>query len=119
MSLDLLHLDARTRQFMLAELEADRAARTLHYSSQLTEAGAQRYRALLQAALESGTEASFAETLAHHDAIRPPNRWQHAKDIGPAEALADATFRLAEREFHRFYIRGLCCRALAQGVEHW
>jgi hypothetical protein len=37
--------------------------------------------------------------------------------VGPAEALADVTFRLAEREFHRFYIRGLCCRALEQGID--
>jgi len=118
MSLDLPHLDARTRQFMLAELDADVAAGTLYYSPQLSESGAQRYRALLQAALESGTEDSFVGALTHHEAISPPNRWQHAKEVGPVEALADATFRLAEREFHRFYIRGLCCRALTQGVDH-
>ena len=49
--------------------------------------------------------------------MRPPSKWQHPKEVGPAEALADATFRLAEREFHHFYIRGLCCRALEQGID--
>ena len=31
-------------------------------------------------------------------------------------ALTATAALLAEREFHRFYIRGLCCRALDQGV---
>jgi hypothetical protein len=117
MSLDLPHLDARTRHFMLAELEADVADGSLYCSPQLSDTGVQDYLELLRAALASGTEDSFAEALAQHEAVRPPNRWQHAREVGPGEALADATFRLAEREFHRFYIRGLCCRALEQGID--
>jgi hypothetical protein len=117
MPLDLPHLDARTRMFMLAELEADIVADSLYHSPQLSEAGLDHYQRLLRVALLDGTEGSFAEALGTLGAVRPPSRWQHPKEVGPAEALADATFRLAEREFHRFYIRGLCCRAREQGID--
>ena len=117
MSLDLPHLDEHTRQFMLAELDADVAAGSLYLSPQLSDVGLSHYQRLLRAAIQSGTEASFAEALGALGAVTPPSRWQHPKEVGPAEAHADATFRLAEREFHRFYIRGLCCRALEQGID--
>jgi hypothetical protein len=117
MSLDLPHLDDRTRHHMLAELDADVASEGLYFSPQLSEAGLSHYQRLLRDAIRSGTEVSFAQALSARRAVRPPSRWQHPKDVGPAGALADATFRLAEREFHRFYIRGLCCRALEQGID--
>lgn len=117
MSLDLAHLDPCTRQCMLAELDEDLAAGTLYRSPQLSEDGVQQYQRLLRTAVTTGTEATFAEALCACDAVTPPSRWQHPREVGPAEALAEATSRLAEREFHRFYIRGLCRRALDQGVE--
>jgi hypothetical protein len=117
MPLDLLHLDARTRQSMLAELDADVATESLYRSPQLSESGMCHYPRLLRVAIRSGNEDTFAEALGALGAVRPPSRWQHPKEVGPAEALAAATLRLAEREFHRFYIRGLCCRALEQGID--
>jgi hypothetical protein len=116
-TLDLTHLDPCTRQFMLAELNADLAEGSLFRSPQLSDEGLKRYQALLRAAILDGTDASFAEALSAQDAVKPPSRWQHPREVGPGEALADVTSRLAEREFHRFYIRGLCRRALDQGVE--
>jgi hypothetical protein len=117
MSLDLAHLDDRTRHFMLAELDADVVDESLYLSPLLSETGLCHYRRLLHVAIQHGTEDSFAEALGALGAVRPPSRWQHPREVGPAEALADATYRLAEREFHRFYIRGLCCRALEQGID--
>ena len=116
MALDLANLDPCTRSFMLTELEADLANGTLYFSPQLSEQGQLQYHHLLRAAVTSGTEESFAEALEHLQAVLPPGRWQHPREVGPDEALAAATGRLAEREFHRFYIRGLCRRALDQGV---
>jgi hypothetical protein len=92
------------------------AADSLYRSPQLSETGLCHYQPLLRAAIRNGTEDSFAQALGALGAVRPPSRWQHPKEVGPAEALADATFRLAERELHRFYIRGLCCRALEQNI---
>jgi hypothetical protein len=115
-SLDLMNLDACTRAYMLAELETDLASGTLYRSPQLSEQGQLHYDHLLRDAVVSGTDVSFAQALVREVAVRPPGRWQHAREIGPDEALAAATALLAEREFHRFYIRGLCRRALEEGV---
>jgi hypothetical protein len=101
---------------MLAELESDIEAGTLYLSPQLSDDGLRDYAGLLRDAILTGTEVSFAEALSLGDAVRPPSRWQHPREIGQAEALLDVTVRLAEREFHRFYLRGLCRRALEQGV---
>lgn len=116
-SLDLAQLDASTRRFMVAELESDLADGTLYLSPQLSEAGLVDYQHLFRDALVGGTEVSFAEALGINGAVTPPSRWQHPREVGADEALAEATSRLAEREFHRFYIRGLCSRALSEGVE--
>ncbi len=102
---------------MLAELDADLADGTLFRSPQLSDEGLEQYHELLRTAVMSGTEMTFAEALCLRDAVKPPSRWQHPREVGPSEALADVTTRLAEREFHRFYIRGLCRRALDQGVD--
>ena len=117
MSLHLADLEACTRRFMLEELEADLAAGTLYRSPQLSEHGVEQYQGLLRAALADGTDASFAEALGECDAVRPPGRWQNSKDVAAEDATVAATVLLAEREFHRFYIRGLCRRALDEGVE--
>ena len=117
MALDLAHLDPCTRRFMLAELEDDLATGTLYRSPELSEEGLRQYAQLLRVAVSTGTVDSFAEALCARDAVRPPSRWQHPRVVGAGEALAAATVRLAEREFHRFYIRGLCRRALDQGVD--
>jgi hypothetical protein len=102
---------------MLAELEADVETGTLYQAPQLSEEGRRQYEHLLQDAIVNGTEVSFAEALQACGGIRPPNRWQHAREIDAPAALAALTCRLAERELHRFYIRGLCRRALEQGVD--
>lgn len=117
MALDLPHLDASTRRCMVAELDDDLAAGTLYRSSQLNEHGLVLYHHLLRAALMTGTVDSFAEALSGHAVMRPVGRWHSSKDAGVGDALTAAAAILADREFHRFYIRGLCRRALNQGVE--
>jgi hypothetical protein len=101
---------------MLAEFEADLATGTLYRSPQLSEEGLRVYHHLLRDALVSGTDATFAQALASHDAVKLIGRWQHSKEVGASEALTAAIAVLAEREFHRFYMRGLCRLAIDQGV---
>ena len=117
MALMLENLDSGTRRYMLDEFEADLTAGTLYRSPQLTEAGAHRYEGLLRSTLTSGTDETFAQALSVANAVLPPGRWQHSKDIGAGNATMAATVLLAEREFHRFYLRGLCRRALDEGVD--
>src|SRR5689334_3584295 len=112
MSLELLHLDSCTRRFMLAELRADLSAGVLYISPHLNERGRQQYQQLLLAAVTSGTERSFADELSAMDYIEAPAHWKRAAPGEADEALIAAAYLLAEREFHRFYIRGLCRRAM-------
>ena len=114
MSLELPHLDACTRRFMLAELQADVAAGLLYLSPQLSASGRSEYQYLLRTAFATGTEASLADDLRASDSVELPDRWQRSGQNDHDGALTAATALLAEREFHRFYIRGLCRRAMEQ-----
>ena len=114
MALHLSDLDDRTRQYMLDELEADVARRCLYLSPYLTEVGRAEYAPALLAAIREGTEDTLAETLRRPGRMETPSGWQQGSLVrGLPSTAADA---LAEAEFHRFYVRGLCRRALAEGV---
>jgi hypothetical protein len=102
---------------MLAEFDADVASGTLYHSPQLTDDGQRDYQRLLREALLAGTVASFAAALIRRGSVRPLGRWQHAKEAMPLDASSAASMLLAEREFHRFYLRGLCQRAMHEGVQ--
>jgi len=115
MPLELSDLNACTRQFMLAELEDDVRAGRLYVSPHLSERGRLDYENLLRAAIETGTEASFAQELQALDRVRASHRWRRIDEDELAANLEAATM-LAEREFHRFYLRGLCRRAVDERV---
>jgi hypothetical protein len=113
--MNLVDLDSATRAYMRAEVERDIAAGTLYLSDRLNSAGLRQYPIALLDAIDHGTPASFATAIRLHGLLnraetaikgRPP-------DVVPLTA-ADA---LAEGEFNRFYMRGVCARAVAGGVQ--
>jgi hypothetical protein len=114
MALNLRDLDDRTRQFMLDELEADVARRGLYLSPYLTSAGRAEYEPTLRAALRDGTEESLATELCRPGHMELPLGWKQGA-LG-RDLPATAADGLAEAEFHRFYVRGLCRRAIADGI---
>jgi len=116
MTLELVNLDACTRRFMLAEFQADVAAGILYLSSNLSEEGRARYPGLLRRAIESGTEATLARDLNTPGTIELSERWKKPGATDPSEAVTATAVLLAEREFHRFYMRGLCQRAIHLSV---
>ncbi len=114
MALTLPDLDADTRRYMLDELEADVRGRCLYLSPYLTELGRGAYEGALRAAILHGTEESLADELRGPGRMDLPAGWRqgtlsHGLPAGAPDALAEA-------EFHRFYVRGLCRRALAEGI---
>ena len=114
MALNLPDLDDRTRRYMHDELEADLARRRLYLSPYLTDVGRAAYEGALRAAILDGTEASLADALRGPGRMALPAGWkQGTLGHGLPTSAPDA---LAEAEFHRFYVRGLCRRALADGI---
>ena len=114
MALYLSDLDDRTRQFMLDELEADVAQGCLYVSPYLTDVGRGEYEPVLRAALRDGTEEALANELRRPGRMETPSGWNQGTLVRGLPSTAPDT--LAEAEFHRFYVRGLCRRALAEGT---
>lgn len=105
-------LDERTRAFMLEELAKDEAAGRLYISGRLTREGAERYPKLLREALTSYRDDWLAERLRGLMAEREPSSRSKTGDKAVPHN-ADAT--LAEGEFNRYYIRGVCRQVEADG----
>ncbi len=115
MPLELVDLDQETREQMLAELADDLARGSLYLSNRLTDRGRREYPDLLREAFASGDEVSLGRALnrpgmlaAFETAVRKGR--PHSKRVPH-----DAAQTLAEGEFNRFYLRGLCRSVLAFG----
>ena len=117
MALQLVDLDARTREFMLSEINADVGAGTLYVGQYLSDSGRADYPSLLREAATSGDDSSLAVALGV--AGRMARTTQRSKPKGGftiARVPVTAPQTLAEGEFNRFYLRALCCRALEDGI---
>ncbi|MGB8112842.1 MAG: hypothetical protein WCF22_03670, partial [Candidatus Sulfotelmatobacter sp.] len=109
-------LDTTTRQYMLEELELDVTQGRLYLSPRLSGTGVAAYPALLKLAVESGNDASLAAELRKDGRLNATE--QRRKPKGGYTTVAvpvTAADTLAEGEFNRFYARGLCRRAQAEG----
>ncbi len=117
MALRLENLDARTRQLMQRELERDVEAATLYISPRLSERGQSDWETLLRVAIEGGDDVSLADGLRSSGRLRSTE--QRRKPSGGftnADVPITAPETLAEGEFNRLYARGLCRRALEDGI---
>lgn len=113
MALRLENLDARTRRYMLEEVDRDVAAGTLYIGRLLNDSGKRDYPGLLKTAIESGNDATLAEALRIGGRFRPAER---RRDGSEPTTRSNAAEMLAEGEFNRFYIRGVCRRAIDDGI---
>jgi hypothetical protein len=116
MALRLLNLDGRTRRYMLDELEQDVERGQLYFSPRLSERGRRDYESLMRAAIESLNDVLLADALRVNDRLK---NWEerHVKNGGVMEVKVPFTAAdtLAEGEFNRYYVRGVCRRALDEG----
>jgi hypothetical protein len=106
------NLDPVTRQYML--LEVDQAIQTsqLHVSKRFTEAGTARYPQLLRDAISSGTVENLTAALRQHQCFHLTEKQGAITRKVPDNAAAS----FAEGEFNAFYMRGVCHRAIREGV---
>ncbi len=116
MTLQLDHLDTRTRRFMSDELQHDITTNALYLSPRLSERGVHDYAELLRAAIESGSDSSLANALCFHGRMRETEQRQTKRGVRTVSVPATAADTLAAGEFNRYFMRGLCRRALADGI---
>jgi hypothetical protein len=118
MPLSLFNLDESTRQFMLEEIERDIEQGALYISPRLSATGRNDYPALLQETVKHHDDAWLANNLRLNGRMNIVEERRKPKGgTTMASIPVTAPDTLAEGEFNRFYIRGLCKRAIATGVE--
>lgn len=119
MALNYKNLDENTRRFMVSEVERDVSAGTLYVSPRLNEEGARQWPALLKEAAQSRDDAWLASTLRDRHLLRTHEERRKPKGgTTIAQVPATANETLSEGEFNRFYVRGVCSRAINEGISH-
>lgn len=117
MALLLLDLDEKTRRCMAQEISRDLYLGALYRSPRLSGVGRRDWPELLLSAAQHHDERWLAHQLAiesrlnEHETRRLP-----LGGTTIAKVPANAGETLAEGEFNRFYARGLCLRAIADGI---
>lgn len=115
--LRLLNLDERIRERMLDEVEHDLRNGTLYVSPRLSNTGQQNYVTLLKEAIRSHDDAWLGEQLGRLGRLRPTEQRRKPKGgYTVARVPVTAPASIAESEFNRFYMRGLCRVAIEDGV---
>ena len=117
MAMEYLNLDDRTRSFMLAEINSDHANGRLHMSKNLNPIGIAAFPEILKIAASRGNDVSLAQAiLPNLNSHEQPRRLQSGRYSAAPIMLSNAHEMLAEGEFTRFYIRGVCLRAIEDGI---
>jgi hypothetical protein len=117
MPLNLVNLDERTRKLMLSEVEADIAGGRLYISHRLSQRGRQDYPSLLKEAIANHDDAWLANSLRANGRMNFEEERRKPKGgYTMARIPVTAPDTLAEGEFNRFYVRGLCLRAIEDGI---
>jgi len=117
MALNLVNLDLSTRSFMLEEIVHDIAGGKLYYSPRLSSVGTPLYPELLRNAVRTGTDDSLANELRVPGRLKVTEERRKPKGgTTTAKVPVNAPETLAEGEFNRFYARGLCLRAIKEGI---
>ena len=121
MAFRFFDLDVTTRSFMADEVDRDTAQGILYLSHRLTDRGRRDWPELLRAAALDGDETTLAEKLRGTGRLREVEYRQSRSRRGAGltnevRVPITAAETLAEGEFNRFYIRGICLRAHEAGI---
>jgi hypothetical protein len=117
MSMHLRDLDSPgIRALMLDEVEHDARNDALYLSPRLSEVGRAVYPEALREAIASGSDEMLADSLRREGIIRDEERRETKHGPVMAQIPITAAATLAEGEMNRFYIRGVCRKAIADGI---
>jgi hypothetical protein len=116
MPFEFRNLDEQTRRFMMEEIEAAGRNDNLYFSKRFNSAGIASWSALLFEAAQSYNEHWLAYQLETRglmkgmEGSRTPSGGYTVKHVPDTAAET-----MSEGQFNRYYILGLCRRALAEG----
>ena len=114
MPLKYENLDPVTRQFTLAEFDRDVERGELTISSRIRPSATDEYQALLRQALayydDQWLEDRVEGMVVHFELRQTPSG-----STTTAKLPAYAPRVLAEGDFNRYYMRGVCARAIDEG----
>lgn len=105
------NLDHTTRKFMLEEISRDQESEKIYFSPRLSLEGKLQWPNLLLSAAETGDDETLADSLRKEGLINA-TEFRNGKSV---KVPVTAAKTLAEGEFNRFYARGVCRHALANG----
>ena len=117
MGLAYENLDESTLRFMREEIEADIANGSIYVSNYLNPRGCDSWPQLLVDAAVSGSDDSLAAAIRSDDCLK--SHYDRRKPKGGYTSAAvpyNAHETMGEGEFNRYYCRGLCRRAIEEGV---
>ncbi len=110
------NLDETTRRYMAQELSRDLVHGTLYLSPRLTPEGRAVYPVLLEDALRWYGVHWLADALRYSGALAVyEDRQRGGDETSQVRVPVNAAEMLAGDEFNRYYMRGVCLRALAEG----
>ena len=106
MALHYENLDEHTRSYMLNEVNLDLSRNNIYMSPRLNDFGEQNYVSLLQESIKHYDDAWLAQQLRLRNCMKERE--------GRRKVPIYAADTLSEIEFNRYYIRGLCARAVKE-----
>lgn len=109
-----LDIESATRKYMLAELDRDEENSGPYLSVRLSPEGVRVYAQLLRDALSNGSDETLEAALSRPRIFNPTEAYGPGK-TKTRKMNTKAPQILAEGEFNRFYIRGLCAQICAEG----
>jgi len=114
MPLQYENLDPTTRRYAIAELDQDFASGEFHASERLRPTAIGEYRHLLHEAVRYYDDLWLEERASDLLIDFEPRRTRSGGQT-TAKVPAMAARMLAEHDFNRYYMRGVCARAIAEG----
>jgi hypothetical protein len=111
-------LDQKTRTLMIQELDYDLARGEIYISPRLVSDGKEMYVKLLREALQTGSPETFATAIERSPLLTSFELRNKNGKVIQVRVPFTAHITLAEGEFNRYYIRGVCLRAIDEGLEN-